>query len=59
MLKNVMTIIFDYLLHNSLSNKVIQIKGSFYNVILRQPFFPLNIGNYFNSQSFHSSEYHL
>ena len=59
MLKNVMAILFDYLLQTSLSNKVIQIKSYlFYNVLLTQLSFPTNIGNYVNSQSNFSFIYH-
>ena len=59
MLKNVIAILFDYLLPKSLSNKVIQIKSYlFYNVLLTQQSFPTNIGNYVSSQSNFSFIFH-
>ena len=51
MKKTVLEIIFLFGLLNYLSNKVIQIKSFFYSNLLRQLFFPTNIGNYIKSQT--------
>ena len=40
-----------FALLNSFLNEIIQTKGCYYNVLLRQVPFPTNIGNYINSQS--------
>ena len=58
MLKIVTEFFFDYLLQKSLSNRVIQIKVLFYNVLLTQLSLPTNIGIYGNSQSNFSFIYH-
>ena len=51
MIKTVLEIIFLFGLLNYLSNKVIQIKSFFYSNLLRQMFFPTNIGKYIKSQT--------